>query len=202
MEMFIQRARSMQPIDHSDDYRAPDAHPNGGFPLDDQEVLQMFRNAIKSVMTQVGRTILSGKFNLASISFPIWCMAPNSILQTISCVAKHISLHLRIAALANDPLVRMKQTIVVAFAYIYPAHNWLKPLNPILGETYQSYTTDGGNVYMEQICHHPPISYINFEGPNNMFRFHGYSNFAVKARWNHINLEVGGQKTVEFSDGT
>lgn len=98
--------------------------------------------------------------------------------------------------MTNDPLVRMKQTIVGAFAYIYPAHTWRKPLNPILGETYQSYTTDGGFVFMEQICHHPPISYINFEGPNTMFRFHGYSTFAVKARLNHVSLEVGGIKTV------
>ena len=92
--------------------------------------------------------------------------------------------------------------MVAAFAYIYPAHNWLKPLNPVLGETYQAYLSDGGLVYLEQICHHPPISYITFEGPNDMFRFHGYSNFAVKARWNHINLEVGGHKMVEFPDGT
>ena len=36
-----------------------------------------------------------------------------------------------------------------SFAYVYPAHNFLKPLNPILGETYQSYLGDGGFVYME-----------------------------------------------------
>lgn len=96
----------------------------------------------------------------------------------------------------------MKQVIVANFAYIYPAHNWLKPLNPILGETYQSYTTDGSFVYMEQICHHPPISYINFEGPENLFRFHGYTNFAVKARLNNIQLEVGGMKTCQFADGS
>ena len=202
MEMFIEKARNFTPIEYYDDHRAAGAHPNGGFPLDDQEVVQNFRNAIKSVISQVGRSILSGKFNLASVSFPIWCMAPNSILQTISTVAQHISLHLRIAALTDDPVTRMKQTMVASFAYIYPGHNWLKPLNPILGETYQSYTTDGGLVFMEQICHHPPISYICFDGPQNLFRFHGYSNFAVKARWNNITLEVGGKKTVEFADGT
>ena len=108
MEKFIERARKFTKIERTDDYRAPDAHPNGGFPLNDQEVLQMFRNAIKGVISQVGRAILSGKFNLASISFPIWCMAPRSILQTVSSLAKHVSFHLRSAALSDDPVYRMK----------------------------------------------------------------------------------------------
>lgn len=198
MQMFIERARNFIPIAEYDDHRAADAHPNGGFPLNDQEVLQMFRNAIKSVISQVGRSLLSGKFNLASVSFPIWCMAPRSILQTMSLIGKHISFHLRAAALSNDPVFRMKQTIIACFGYIYPAHDFLKPLNPILGETYQSYLTDGGFIYMEQVCHHPPISYINFDGPDRMFKFYGYATFAVKARLNHVSLEVGGLKTVEF----
>ena len=60
MEMFIERARNFVQIDEVDDHRAADAHPNGGFPLNDQEVLQKFRNAIKGVISQIGRSILSG----------------------------------------------------------------------------------------------------------------------------------------------
>ena len=136
MEIFIERSRNFVPIEEDDDYRAPDAHPNGGFPMTDQEVTQKFRNAIKSVISQVGRSLLSGKFNLTSVAFPIWCMAPRSILQTISQVAVHISHYLRAAALSNDPVFKMKMAIISCFGYIYPAHNFLKPLNPILGETY------------------------------------------------------------------
>ena len=51
MQMFIERARNFMPIAEYDDHRAADAHPNGGFPLNDQEVLQMFRNALKSVIS-------------------------------------------------------------------------------------------------------------------------------------------------------
>jgi len=49
-----------------------------------------------------------------------------------------MSPHLNAAAMAADPLERMKHVITASFAYIYPSHTWDKPLNPILGETYQA----------------------------------------------------------------
>jgi len=35
---------------------------------------------------------------------------------------------------------------------------WMKPFNPILGETWQARMEDGTSMCMEQISHHPPIS--------------------------------------------
>jgi len=64
----------------SDDYRSPEAHSSGGFPLSDQNVIKKYRNAIKGVLSQLGSSIMNGKFNLASVSFPIACMYPCSIL--------------------------------------------------------------------------------------------------------------------------
>ena len=46
--------------------------------------------------------------------------------------------HLNAAAMTTDPLQRMKHVITANFAYVYPCHYWLKPLNPILGETYEA----------------------------------------------------------------
>jgi len=55
---------------------------------------------------------------------------------------------------------------------------------------------------LEQVCHHPPISYILLEGPDQIFRWSGYSSFSPKAHFNSIDLNVVGQKTVDFKDGT
>jgi len=199
---FAEKAKNFAPLQLFDDYRCPNAHKNGGFPLNDQETMNNLRSAIKSVITQAGRTILSGQFNLANISFPIWCMAPRSILQQIAYVAGPISFNLTAAAHATYPVERMKHVMAANVAYLYPCHNWGKPLNPVLGETYQATHRDGGHVYMEQVCHHPPISYINFEGPDGIFNFSGYTEIAVRARLNSIYLDVGGHKTVRFADGT
>lgn len=32
---IVEEARNLKPLDLSDDYRTPDAHKDGGFPLDD-----------------------------------------------------------------------------------------------------------------------------------------------------------------------
>jgi hypothetical protein len=74
------RAKNFKPLQLYDDYRCPNAHKNGGFPLEDMETKNNLQSAIKGVIAQVGRSIMSGQFNLASVSFPIWCMAPRSIL--------------------------------------------------------------------------------------------------------------------------
>ena len=71
----------LEPIRNvSDEYRSPRAYKDGGFPLDDQEIINKYRNAFKMVISQVGRQIISGKFNLANTSFPISAMTPKSIV--------------------------------------------------------------------------------------------------------------------------
>jgi hypothetical protein len=154
------------------------------------------------MLSQVGRQLISGNFNLASVSFPIWCMVPTSILQIYGSVAGPMAPHLTAAAMASDPVERMKHVITSTIAFLYPCHSWGKPLNPILGETYQAYLPDGSLVSVEQVSHHPPVSYIIVDGPNGLYRFSGYSDIAIKAWMNSITLEVTGKKVVSFKDGT
>ena len=135
-------------------------HKDGGFPLDDAEVLGRYRAAFKDIVKQIGRSIFSGKFNLGSVSFPIKCMSPESILYLISTMSLNTPLYLTRAALTNDPIERMKCVMTNSLSFAYTCHVFDKPLNPILGETYQGKLPDSSMVYMEQICHHPPISYI------------------------------------------
>lgn len=52
------------------------------------------------------------------------------------------------------------------------------------------------------MSHHPPVSYIIIEGPNNSYRFSGYLEFSLKASLNSMKLEVKGLRTVTFKDGT
>ena len=68
-----------------------------------------------------------------------------------------------------------------SISWLYPNHSWGKPLNPILGETYQASLADGGVVYVEQVSHHPPISYLIHEGPDGLYRYSGYAEIAIKA---------------------
>lgn len=119
-----------------------------------------FRKALKDVISEVGRKIFSGNFNLGQVSFPIYVMAPDSILYFITTMSIHSPLYMNAAALATDPVERLKFVIVQSISFLYTTHNWVKPLNPILGETFTCTHDDGTIVYMEQVVHHPPISYM------------------------------------------
>jgi len=55
---------------------------------------------------------------------------------------------------------------------------------------------------LEQVVHHPPISYILVCGPNDSYTWYGYTSLSPKASLNSISMHVVGDKTVEFPDGT
>ena len=91
---------------------------------------------MKDLLKQVGRMLLSGKFELYKVSFPIKAMCPKTILYCVSLASMYSPVSLTAAALSDDPIERMKHVIVFSMNYIYKAHTFDKPLNPILGETY------------------------------------------------------------------
>jgi hypothetical protein len=93
--------------------------------------------------------LLAGKFELYKVSFPIKAMSPASILKLLANTTIHAPTYLTAAALSSDPVERMKFVIVNSFSYNEPVHTFDKPLNPLLGETYQAELPDGGKVYLE-----------------------------------------------------
>jgi hypothetical protein len=51
LENFILAAQSWQPISEKDDYRVANAWKDGGFPLNDHEVITNLRNALKTMLS-------------------------------------------------------------------------------------------------------------------------------------------------------
>ena len=113
----------------------------------------------------------------------------------------HSPIYMTRAAMTSDPVERMKFVLTTSLSFLQPCHIWEKPLNPILGETLQGKLADGSVVSLEQVCHHPPISFICHEGPNGLYRWSGYSSFTTRVHMNTIDLDVKGGKTIIFKDG-
>ena len=60
-EDIIQKARDFKPYtDLKDDFRVAGVHKDGGFILDDADVVGRYRKAGKSIISQIGRSIFSG----------------------------------------------------------------------------------------------------------------------------------------------
>mmetsp|Transcript_15329 Transcript_15329/g.14912 ORF Transcript_15329/g.14912 Transcript_15329/m.14912 type:complete len:129 (+) Transcript_15329:802-1188(+) len=128
----------MKRINRSDDYRIPACHKDGGLALNDSEMIAKYRQVGRDMVKQVGKSILMGQFNLTNVSFPIKCMMPKSILEVVASVGCIFPSYMNAAALATDPVERMKYTICGSVAWVSFTHTFDKPLNPILGETYQA----------------------------------------------------------------
>ena len=75
-------------------------------------------------------------------------------------------------------------------------------MNPILGETYTMIWEDGSKIFLEQSSHHPPVSNYIMYGPDNNYKYWGFSNFSSHAGFNSLKVVNKGKRTVEFKDKT
>jgi len=78
---------------------------------------------------------------------------------------------------------------------------FLKPLNPVIGETYETLWEDGSKIYLEQTSHHPPVSNFYMIGPKKNYKYHGYVNYSAGAGFNSVKVHNKGKRIVEFADG-
>jgi hypothetical protein len=85
-----------------------------------------------------------------------------------------------------------------AISYMHNSHHWNKPLNPILGETYQAVGDDGSMYYLEKVQHKPPVTSFYCTGARNQYRWYGYDSFAAHAHMNSITVSVEGFKQIDY----
>lgn len=139
-EEILELARAFTPFVHrTDDYKCPNASYYGGFQLLDKNLQSKLRSSAYELIKSAGKQILSGSFNLTKISFPIKCMYHMSMLEIMATMASCYGIYWNKAAETADPIEKMKYTIVGSLAFFYFEKIFEKPLNPILGETYEAY---------------------------------------------------------------
>jgi hypothetical protein len=128
-EEIMEKARNFLPFDSKDDFRIKDAGYYGGYDLLDKELTSRLRSSGKEILKQVGKSILSGSFNLTTISFPIKCMSSKSMLELMKNMCCVNPLYLNKAAMTSDPIERVKMCMTQSIAYIIPSHIFEKPVS-------------------------------------------------------------------------
>lgn len=194
-------AKNWKPSEKNDDVRAAHASTYGGFELYNEDKKTQIRSALGILLKKAGQKILSGDFNLTRISFPIQCMNHKSALETMTMLHSTMPVYLNYANSITDPVERMKIVIAQAFSYQIYEKVFDKPLNPILGETYESEGQDGAKIYLEQTSHHPPTSHYLIEGPDGNYKVTGYLEFAINSGLTAATVICKGYKQVTFKDG-
>ncbi len=112
-----------------DEFRQPPADTTGGMPLVDKKVMEVLRSVAKEYLKEIFGRLFSGNFNLTTISFPIKCMRPISLLETFGRGGATNPIYLNKAALHPDPIERIKYTIVAQLSTFYYTSNFLKPVS-------------------------------------------------------------------------
>ena len=116
--------------------------------------------------------------------------------------AQYFNSFLPRAVECKDPVERFK-LVVACFvsSQILTSANFMKPLNPILGETLQVDFSDGSKAYLEQTCHHPPITSFQLDHPQGLYEFFGFIEFGAGFGYNKFFPKSKGQISLRFKDG-
>lgn len=133
---------------------------------------------------------------------PIKAMISKSNLESTVGGTATFPLLVNKAALTTDPQERFRLTVVAVLSSFYYTNQFLKPLNPILGETFYAEYPEGTKVYAEQISHHPPISYFLLYGPDDSYTYSGYYDIDVKAGLNSMAIRNKGKRVITYHTAT
>ena len=188
---FEQKLKKWKYSGLKDEFRPEYANKSsGGIDYNNKELVSIMRSTGYDMIKLIGKKLLSGDFNLTTISFPIKIMLPLTILQAIAKSIFQFPIYLNLANISIDPLEKFKLVITATLACFHQNSELLKPINPILGETYETLYEDGSRVYLEQTSHHPPVSHYLMIGPDNSYRFSGFSLFKTSAGLNSLKVNI------------
>ena len=144
-----------------------------------QEVIDKQSGIIKEVVTQLTKCLWSG--TAMSLSLPIRIFEPRSMLERYTDWFSFAPDLLTKAGTCKDKIEAFKYVILFSLSALFRSSEQLKPLNPMLGETYECEWEDGSKFYLEHTCHTPPISHFYIKSSKNLFIVSGY-----------IDMEMGG----------
>ena len=152
-----------------------------------QEVIDKQSGIIKEVVTQLTKCIWAG--TAMSLSLPIRIFEPRSMLERYTDWFAFAPDLLTKAGNCTDKIEAFKYVITFSLSALFRSSEQLKPLNPMLGETYECEWKDGTKFYFEHTNHTPPISHFYIKSSQNLFIVSGY-----------IQMEMGGIMKAMFKN--
>ena len=149
-----------------------------GIYCNDEEVIKKQSGVLKDIFTQVGKSLWGGT-GLMGISMPVRLFEPRSMLERIADWFSYAPKLIKVAAETDDDLESLKYIICFGLSALFRSSQQLKPLNPMLGETYQCQLQDGTKIYLEHTCHTPPTSHFYVLGADNLYTISGYFDMGM-----------------------
>ena len=157
-----------------------------------QEKLDKQSGIIKEVITRLTKCIWSG--TVMSLSLPIRIFEPRSMLERYTDWFSFAPELLTKAGNCKDKIESFKYVIAFSLSALFRSSEQLKPLNPMLGETYECEWKDGSKFYLEHTNHTPPISHFYIKSIDNSYIVSGYIDMemggVMKAMWKNAMIMI------------
>ena len=126
---------------------------------------------------------------LSKIAVPVYFNEPLSFLQRLAEELTYNSI-IHNACRSQDPCLRLAYVACFAVsAYSPTKHRFMKPFNPLLGETFEL-QKDGFKLLTEQVSHHPPVSAIHCS--HELYSFFGSTEIKNSFKGTHLRLHPSG----------
>jgi hypothetical protein len=162
----------------------------------DEEIIKKSKGILSEVLKKIATNIKE----IGRINIPIRIFESRSLIERVCDAWAFTPTFLIPAAKETNPVERMKKVVAFFISGLYCSSSFMKPFNPLLGETYQGYIPGCEvSIFNEQSSHHPAI--MNFLMVGKEFRLYGRYEFALKFDGNHFRLQQEGPNIVEFSNG-
>lgn len=119
------------------DEERQNANKKGGIDFTDKTAVDTLRGVGWDLIKQVGKKIISGDFNLTTISMPIKVMIPLTILQTIALSVFNYPYFLNVANLFPNPIEKMKFVITACISCYHKSSHFKKPVSKFFYKRYK-----------------------------------------------------------------
>jgi len=101
---------------------------SGGIDCIDLKFTELVRSIGWDLIKQLGKKIISGDFNLTTISIPIKVMLDKTNLEIAALSFVQYPFYCNLGSLQIDPLERFKYVIVAAISCFHKTSNFYKPV--------------------------------------------------------------------------
>ena len=137
--------------------------------------------------------------NVYGLSLPVKLNECRSFVDRVADFFRMAPFFVKKASLMTDHIERIKLYTVHVLSSLNFALSRSKTFNPLLGETCQVALTDGTEIFVEQISHHPPIaSYLTI---GQAFTISGHCHLEAKFNFGSSEIYQKIHQILCFKDG-
>ena len=154
---------------------------------------------LSHIISKINNTYIKGQ-DIINFTFPISCYDKRTLLQVFAYELREAPFILNKVYYIQDPIEKLKTMTSFLISQLYLSVLRIKPLDPLLGETYQVKIANL-YCYFEQTKINPPTTNFYCFDSDNYYKIYGYISIATKLGINNLKVIKFGNIYIDFITG-